>query len=271
MKKIIPSICMLLVTAVLMGTSTYAWFSMNRKVEVKGMQVSAVTSSNLIISKTEITDFANTNAFFVDYSEKGTYTSLSPVSSSKGKDFFVADKGAKENDSSTLLEGATFETTTQTKDGKTFWLEQTVYIGINGVDAINKQLEVVPVLTKLDTNDDTTTTFNDIYKALRFAVYYTDGTSAKDAVLFTGDLAATACKAVKAAGANSDAVKEEVTVNSQKVAIPGIDTIATNKNYKITIRIWLEGEDSNCTANNTNDASKALNGVSVSFVFTTAA
>ena len=270
MKKIIPSICMLLVTAVLMGTSTYAWFSMNRKVEVNGMKVTAVTSSNLIISKTEITNFASTNDFFVDYSENG-YTSLSPVSSSKGKEFFVADKGATANNSSTLLEGATFKTTTQTKDGKTFWLEQTVYIGINGVDAITKQLEVVPVVTKLDKGDATTTTENNIYKALRFAVYYTEATSAKEAVLFTGDLAATACKAVKAEGANSDAVKEDVVVHGVKTAIPGIDTIATNTNYKITIRIWLEGEDANCTANNTNDASKALNGVSVSFVFTTAA
>lgn len=266
MKKIIPSICMLLVTAVLMGTSTYAWFSMNRKVEVKGMQVSAVTSSNLIISESVITDFANSNKFELELAQKGSYTALSPVSSSKGKKFFVADKGAKENNSSDLLDGATFSETEQTKDGKTFWLEKVVYIGINGVDAIDNALEVVPVVTKLDKNDATTTTENNIYKALRFAVFYADS----DAVLFTGSLADSACDAVKSEGANGTTVKEAVTVNKEKVAIPGMDTINTNTSYKITIRIWLEGEDVNCTANNTNDASKALNGVSVNFVFTVA-
>lgn len=41
MKKLIPTICMLLVTATLMGTSTYAWFSMNTTVTATGMSVTA--------------------------------------------------------------------------------------------------------------------------------------------------------------------------------------------------------------------------------------
>lgn len=52
-KKLIPALCMLLISAVLMGTSTYAWFSMNKTVKVDGMQVEAKSESiYLLISNT---------------------------------------------------------------------------------------------------------------------------------------------------------------------------------------------------------------------------
>lgn len=40
-RKLVPALCMLLVSAVLMGTSTYAWFSMNKNVVADGMAVTA--------------------------------------------------------------------------------------------------------------------------------------------------------------------------------------------------------------------------------------
>ena len=52
-KKLIPALCMLLISAVLMGTSTYAWFSMNKKVTVDGMEVSAKTNSRYLLIGTE--------------------------------------------------------------------------------------------------------------------------------------------------------------------------------------------------------------------------
>ena len=43
MKKLIPALCMLLVAAALMGTSTFAWFSMNSTVTASTMQIKATT------------------------------------------------------------------------------------------------------------------------------------------------------------------------------------------------------------------------------------
>ncbi len=40
-KKLIPAFCMLLVSAVMLGSSTFAWFSMNNKVAANGMSVEA--------------------------------------------------------------------------------------------------------------------------------------------------------------------------------------------------------------------------------------
>ena len=55
-KKLIPALCMLLVSAVLVGTSTYAWFSMNDQVTATGLSVTAKTDQHyLIISETATT------------------------------------------------------------------------------------------------------------------------------------------------------------------------------------------------------------------------
>jgi len=50
MRKLIPAVIMLLISAMLVGTSTYAWFSMNRTVTVTGMQVQAKAEKSLVVS-----------------------------------------------------------------------------------------------------------------------------------------------------------------------------------------------------------------------------
>lgn len=49
--KLVPAFAMLLVSAILVSTSTYAWFSMNSSVTATGMSVEAVTDGSLYISK----------------------------------------------------------------------------------------------------------------------------------------------------------------------------------------------------------------------------
>ena len=59
MKKLIPALCMLLVAAALLGTSTYAWFSMNTEVEATGMSVKAASdAASLVIANTAGGTFA---------------------------------------------------------------------------------------------------------------------------------------------------------------------------------------------------------------------
>lgn len=61
-KKIIPALCMLLISAVLMGTSTYAWFSMNTTVSANGMQVKAKAESKFLQIVNETTEFSDSAA-----------------------------------------------------------------------------------------------------------------------------------------------------------------------------------------------------------------
>ena len=48
-RKLIPALCMLLVSALFVGTSTYAWFSMNKEVTAVGMGIEAKSDSIVLV------------------------------------------------------------------------------------------------------------------------------------------------------------------------------------------------------------------------------
>lgn len=62
-RKLIPALCMLLVSALFVGTSTYAWFSMNTSVSATNMQVTAKSDAIYLQIKGEADNGA--------YSQKG--------------------------------------------------------------------------------------------------------------------------------------------------------------------------------------------------------
>lgn len=53
-KKLIPAVAMLTTSAVMLSTSTYAWFTMSREVEVQNIQMVATVPENIQISLGEI-------------------------------------------------------------------------------------------------------------------------------------------------------------------------------------------------------------------------
>lgn len=83
-KKLIPALCMLLISAVLVGTSTYAWFSMNPNVSATGMTINAKSNSEFLVIvegtafNGEATSTSVTNA---------TATALFPVAPASSDEF----------------------------------------------------------------------------------------------------------------------------------------------------------------------------------------
>lgn len=78
MKKLLPAISLLLISAVLLSTASYAWFSMNTTVTATGMQVTANAPTSLLISTTNATtDFGSTVALENDTEDAATM--FSPV------------------------------------------------------------------------------------------------------------------------------------------------------------------------------------------------
>lgn len=60
-RKLIPALCMLLVSALFVGTSTYAWFSMNSSVQATNMMVKAKSNARyLLIGDDEVNAKATT-------------------------------------------------------------------------------------------------------------------------------------------------------------------------------------------------------------------
>lgn len=58
MKKLIPAICMTLIAAVMLASSTFAWFSMNTQVTATGMQVVAKTDNTYLLISSDKTTAA---------------------------------------------------------------------------------------------------------------------------------------------------------------------------------------------------------------------
>lgn len=61
-KKLIPAVAMLTTSAVMLSTSTYAWFTMSREVEVSNIQMTATTPEDIQISLGAIRTPSETNS-----------------------------------------------------------------------------------------------------------------------------------------------------------------------------------------------------------------
>lgn len=61
-KKLIPAFCAMLLSACMLGTTTYAWFSVNKKVTATGLSVTAQANTQYFVIETT-TSGANPNTF----------------------------------------------------------------------------------------------------------------------------------------------------------------------------------------------------------------
>ncbi len=86
-KKLIPALCMLFVSAVMLGSSTFAWFSMNNKVTATGLDVTAKANTQYFVIS-ESTDFTANNTQIG--LTKPTNTKLFPASYLKDADAVTA-------------------------------------------------------------------------------------------------------------------------------------------------------------------------------------
>ncbi len=60
-RKLIPALAMLLISAVLMSTASFAWFSMNKTVTAKGMAVTAKADQTFLVISNEANKTDNTS------------------------------------------------------------------------------------------------------------------------------------------------------------------------------------------------------------------
>lgn len=217
-KKIIPALCMLLISAVLMGTSTYAWFSMNTQVSATGMKVTA-NSTNLFLQISGSTTFTDP-ATSVDYNEQ-TGTKLKPATPVLAAENASITKWqtATSNDPSNATSGATPADIAPGTLGEYVYSKE-LYFRI-APNSTAKATDLVIAGVTMEGGNSSKA----LNKALRVAVAgaagvqvwtYADGTWKKDA------------------GKSAAAILATVTT-----------TEATAKLY-----IWFDGTDENCTTNN---------------------
>jgi hypothetical protein len=269
--QFIGAIAMVLVAAIAMGSSTYAWFALNTQVTATGMQVKTVVQNNLLIAEDTLMSTAKKpeNQFKTSYA-KPVDGLLEPVSTINGVNFFYTDKanvvGSGNTKTDTFVayaldanQAPLAATTTAFSNNAGLTTES----AIGFVDYVY-QLKAV---NGGDTKHINLKTFNLTYggndakpqEAIRVAIFAQNIT---DSASFTGGAIAGNLKGIySVADAQNFSKSEESNANNLAVqTTSALGALVSDYNsvaytleapngatyYKIIVRLWLEGEDSTC-------------------------
>ena len=253
-KKLLPAIGMLAISAAMLSTATYAWFTMNKTVSVTGMQVNTTVGSNLLISHdTTAGNAANAENTFKTSDTTAISGQLEPVSTIDGKSFFYTDTSNVQGNGDAMADTyiaynasdtTAFNSNYQTS-GAVGYLDYAFELKANNTTAADQYINVTDLeLTYGGTSTD---------KAFRVAFFVEDlGTNHTADTGVPGTLKTilkdstagnfTATKAVTSTSALAD-VTYGTAANLATVGA------GTTHYYKVVVRLWIEGEDTTC--NNT--------------------
>ena len=284
MKKLIPALALLLVSAVLLATSSFAWFSMNTTVTVTGMSVTTRVDSNLLIADGAKAN-ANDSYFVAPALDQSVVGKLEPVSSVNGVNFFyhatsgVSGSGAATDttfypygEDDTLDGGwtAALADATAAKKGDKYDAAFNTNYG-NSIDdaedaAFYGYVDYVFYLKA--TNSDLSHT--QVVKLTECDLRYNNGAVSDKAwrvAVFSETVAEGAAGSAPAAGnlktiiglagadyfTDGQAISDDDPFARASVSNFGTEAVmgaaiasGATQRYKVTVRLWLEGEDESC-------------------------
>ena len=265
MKKLIPAIVMLLVSAVVLSTASYAWFSTSTSVTAEGMSVTASAPTSILIAAQTAANDGTWKEYgaIADFSDiySTTQEKLSPVSSKDGLTFYVPSKC--EDMSGSIEEGCAISTTTSGYLTFDYKLKNT-----NTEKSVDYCIESV---TLKNTNIANAVRIAVLKKSgegyVSLGVFAPEASTNENAVKFVtvGGASANGPMAAAHVGYNTadESVTEEVK-SAWTAAAKGedidylqytnkIDTLAANsveQEYRLVV--WFEGQSAACISNNAN-------------------
>jgi len=263
MKKLIPAIAMLIISAVLLSTASYAWFSMSTKVTATGMSIKATVPTQLLIKGSKVgaiyksaIDFASADDTIID----NTLTDVFPVAY-KARDAAIANpantfKKLKSDpavyslvDAEGKVTGITFgdETAYEAATANTDYIYDTFTLKYAG--ELSGDLDNLQVTIKLTEAADKE---SDIKKAIH--IIFVDDKSTPNVYEF--DMSG-------ATGTAEDGSPTVYTLADQSL------TAFTDSNQEITYTVYVfyDGEDADCI----NDNTVNMDAYSIEFAFSLAA
>lgn len=305
MKKLIPAAGMLALSASMLATSTYAWFTMSKEVQVTGMQLKTTVGSNLLISTTNMdVDYTSQT---LSQTRKALLEPVSSINGTTGSFYYTVNAKANgdavdeayelyaENASTAVQNATAGKVNYDSKFNKAYklgasgvftaeniamtdsangagygYMDYTFYLKAtsNGTASTTNQ-ELRMTKCDLDYNSAALDSDGDVGKvngpdrAWRVAVFAQDITSSKPGTgRVATDVAATADNqkglisiagavnqtAGKAVNSTTTATGDVVNNGSAGVKLATISTNNAVSYYKVTVRLWLEGEDKTCTS-----------------------
>lgn len=259
-KKLIPALCMLLISAVLMGTSTYAWFSMNTTVKATGMEVKA-KAENKFLQIVAGTD---------EFSDKTAQTSAEAKNASKYVRPVTAVQAVDDTKDASSITKFTAENATSVKAADIKWAEAfskdpttstkaTDYLDVSAAavatDDANKYTLVNTFKVRLNAAMGVTTA-NDL--AVQSVTIAATGDTAKNELL-------PAVRVLITCGENWVIYNKDGKVVGKKAESSIIAaTVNATTPAEISVYIFFDGEDPATTTNNATTV--GTDGYKVEFV-----
>lgn len=266
MKKILPSACMLAVSAAMLSTSTYAWFSMNTTVTAQGMHMTAKAEEGLVISNAAAGTY-DVNASSV----KTTVANLKPGSSANLADWYHSSSTDPNtaNTQQTYDAGAAWVS----NDSDANYVVHDFYIRSSAAaDLTVGSLDVTGVTATVNSG----AAAQNLSKSLRVGILIDgDKTSNTQNVYIYAPVSGytSSYTVAQATGAYNASARTTVTPLSGNT--PSNSTITTipdsaDNGLHVEVFVWFEGEDANCISNNIAATLEQLD-VSVTFGYTASA
>lgn len=268
--KILMAVLSLIMALGIATGTTFAWFSLNNKVTVTGMNVTTKVSNSILIaaSTTDATAKAADSAFKTNYVAHSE-TLLEPVSTVDGNTFFYnastnvqASGDAIADSYIAYAEGDTFDqnygvdSTASTADAKGY-VDYAFQLKVTNTDpSANAYVN----LTQCNLTYNGAATSE---KAFRVAVFVSDmGADGSTAAAVPGTLLTILRPSGAAYFTSDSAVANTTTISAVDTkiddqAIIGTVSAQSTHFYKVVVRLWLEGEDNTC--NNTTFATLTSN------------
>lgn len=237
-KQLVAAVAMVLVAAVALGSSTYAWFVNNNKVTAAGMSVNATADDSLLIKGDNDSDFGSVGTTNI------SQTSMKPATSSDGLKFarLGANVVVKEkNNAAASWSGASgaFQTgdlvAVQDSEATTYY-ETATYT----IKSITSAASIY--VSNIDVTDT-----KDIFKATRVSVTITDSTGAAVTKVYNPKGNANVDNQV-GSGESLTLVSDTSVYTATSNA--ALWSLAADTEYTVTIRVWFEGQDVNCFTDN---------------------
>ena len=242
-RKLVPAFAMLLVSAIMLTTASFAWFSTNDDVSATGMQVKATTAENLVISADGVV-YGTAPATLDDVAT----ANLTPVSvncpSTQGlstaKFYAVQDTSLATIDYTTGKYNAD-ETLFEEVTAAGYYETYTVHVKVDGEETT--QFDKIYVENIVVTRAANAENQAAISKALRVAV--TDGSKTYIYAPLGGTY--TDGKSISSLNEGKGVAAEQALGTLTDASNFGPVT-TTAKTF--TIYVWYEGQDINCISAN---------------------
>ncbi len=248
-RKLIPALVMLLVSAIMLSTASYAWFASNSTVGMSDMRVRVKANTRFLqISESEDTGFGTALNYQAEaLAERELITaSFSKEDSSLVLSWFTGTS----NDFASSGAPGTIPMEDMGKLDSTYTLHKTVYVKMSnnstaGLSDLKFDMTAGNAPSVLDASDSTTPT-NELAEAIRILVV-----ARGDADAVTGAGLWDYVEGAKYLKAEDGTLVENGSI---------LSAIALNTTYKLDVYIYYDGNDAQAFTNNTDGLEELLIG-----------